>query len=271
MRTTIRDARLVVCVSLVVFAGQAVWCGAVFAATPVQSVHGRYCAAAAPRGWSVVAENPAGSAFGADLARADGAALASYMVFGVAPEMRMSPYYQQWYGSPDQAVLAQVTQFGTRPMNCNRPQELLPGSGYFGFDCQSPSLYGTVAFKVFDMGNGGYVVVMRTAGAPPANWNGVRREATAVARSVECQIPLVPSRSGPDMPSSGGKPRPKDDDDGDSGYSPWLGMENYHDSTTGQNYWVSPSTDWHETGSQGPGYYVTIGNDVRKLESGLSQ
>jgi hypothetical protein len=54
-------------------------------------------------------------------------------------------------------------------------------------------------------------------------------------------------------------------------YSPWLGMEHYHDATTGENYWVSPSRDWNETGPQGPGYYTKVGNGIRKLESGLSQ
>jgi hypothetical protein len=57
----------------------------------------------------------------------------------------------------------------------------------------------------------------------------------------------------------------------DSEYSPWLGMEHYHDAKTGQNYWVSPTRDWDETGPQGPGYYTKIGNDTRKLEPGLSQ
>ena len=60
-------------------------------------------------------------------------------------------------------------------------------------------------------------------------------------------------------------------EEGDSEYSPWLGMEHYHDATTGENYWVSPSRDWNETGPQGPGYYTRIGNDTKKLEPGLSQ
>jgi hypothetical protein len=243
-------------------------CGAL-AATPVQVVNGRFCTASATPGWSVAAENPARSAFGADFARADGAAIASYLIMGVAPEMRTSPTYQAWYATPEHAVIAQITQFGARPMTCSEPRAIVPGSGYFGFECESPALAGTAAYKAVDTGDGGYVLIMRTAGGPPSAWNQVRTEATAVARSVQCQVPLLPARTSPDMPSGAGR-KPAREDDGDSGYSPWLGMENYHDEATGQNYWVSPSADWNETGPRGPGYYISVGNDVRKLESGLS-
>ena len=52
---------------------------------PVQKVRWKFCEAAAPEGWTVSAENPNGTAFGADLTRLDGAASASYLVFGVHP------------------------------------------------------------------------------------------------------------------------------------------------------------------------------------------
>jgi hypothetical protein len=232
----------------------------------VQKIRGRFCAASGPEGWAVAAENPAGTAFGADLTRRDVAAMASYLIFGVPRDMRTSAYYQQWYVTPDRAVMAQLTQFGSKTMNCNRPSELVAGSGYMGMACQSPALKGVVAYKVFDTGDGGYIVAMRSAGAPPAVWDRYGAEATAVARSLECQVPLLPSRASSDLPSA-----PKKKEEADSEYSPWLGMENYHDPNTGQNYWVSPSRDWNEIGPQGPGYYMKNGNDIRKLESGLSQ
>jgi len=233
----------------------------------VQTIRGRYCAASAPEGWTVAAENPTGTAFGADLTRRDGAAVASYLIFGVPPNMRSSPYYQQWYVTPERAVMAQLTQFGSKPMQCNRPSELVPGSGYMGMACQSPALRGVVAYKIFNTGDGGYVVIMRSAGSPPTAWARYGAEATTVARSLECQVPLLPSRASSNVPSAPKKKK----EDADSEYSPWLGMENYHDPNTGQNYWVSPSRDWDETGPQGPGYYAKAGNDIRKLEPGLSQ
>jgi len=69
--------------------------------------------------------------------------------------------------------------------------------------------------------------------------------------------------------SSSGSRRPAADE-GDSEYSPWLGMEHYHDPRTGENYWVSPATDYRENGPQGPGYYVGVGGEQRKLQSGRS-
>jgi len=235
----------------------------------VQTIRGRFCTAAAPAGWTVSAENPTGSAFGADLTRSGGA-VASYLIFGVPAQMRSSPYYQQWYVTPERAVMAHLTQFGSKPMNCDRPAELLAGSGYMGMACQSQALKGLVAYKVFGMADSGYVVLVRTAGSPHAMWSRYGVEATAVARSVQCQVPLLPSQSKSDMPSPPKKGK-KGREEGDSEYSPWLGMEHYHDRTTGENYWVSPSSDWNETGPQGPGYYTKIGNDVRKLEPGLTQ
>ena len=103
----------------------------------VQTIRGRFCTAAAPAGWTVAAENPTGSAFGADLTRSGGAAVASYLIFGVPAQMRSSPYYQQWYVTPERAVMAHLTQFGSKPMSCDRPAELLAGSGYMGMACQS--------------------------------------------------------------------------------------------------------------------------------------
>jgi hypothetical protein len=135
--------------------------------------------------------------------------------------------------------------------------------------CQSQALKGLVAYKVFGMGDGSYVALVRTAGSPHAMWGRYGVEATAVARSVQCQVPLLPSRTKSDMPAPPKKGK-RGREEGDSEYSPWLGMEHYHDTTTGENYWVSPSSDWNETGPQGPGYYTKIGNDVRKLEPGLS-
>ena len=255
--------RALLCITFIAYATTSL------AEVHVQTIRGRYCTAAAPQGWTVAAENPTGSAFGADLTRSDGAALASYLIFGVPAQMRSSPVYQQWYVTPERAVLAQLTQFGAKPMSCNRPAELLLGSGYMGMACQSPALKGLVAYKVFGAGDGGYVVLMRTAGGPHATWNRYGAEATAVARSLQCQVPLLPSRAKSEMPSPTKKGK-KAAKEGDSEYSPWLGMEHYHDATTGENYWVSPSSDWNETGPQGPGYYTRIGNDTRKLEPGLS-
>jgi len=234
----------------------------------VQKVRWQFCEAAAPEGWTVSTQSPAGTAFRADLTRLDGAASASYLVFGVHPQVSSSAHYKQWYSTPERAVIGQFTQFGSKPMTCNRPAELVAGSGYMGMTCQSPALEGVVAYKVFGtVESGGYAVLMRTASAPPATWNRYGAEATAVARSVQCQVPLLPSRMKLDMPSPLNK---RNTEQEEAEFSLWLGRESYHDAKTGQNYWVSPTRDWDETGPQGPGYYIKIGKDTRKLEPGLS-
>ena len=253
--------RIFLCAALVAYATKSL------GEVEVQKIRWQFCEAAAPEGWTVSAENPTGTAFRADLTRSDGAASARYLVFGVHPQVNSNAYYQQWYSTPERAVIAQFTQFGSKPMSCNRPAELLTGSGYMGMACQSPALRGLVAYKVFGNARSGYAVLMRTASASPANWDQYGAEATAVARSVQCQVPLLPSRMKLDMPGPLNK---GDTEQEKSEFSLWLGRESYHDAKTGQNYWVSPSRDWDETGPQGPGYYIKIGEETRKLARGLS-
>jgi len=234
-------------------------------------LNGKYCAASSPQGWTVAAERPAGAAFGADLTRLDGAAIASYLIVGVPAQMRSDPTYRKWYGTPEQAVMAQLTQFGSKSVSCGRPVELAPGSGYMSMACQEQTLRGLVVYKLFNQRDGGYVVLMRMAATPHAAWNRYGKEAVTVARSMVCKVPFSPPTVNwvTDMPKA--SRAKKEAAEGDSEYSPWLGMENYHDASTGQNYWVSPSHNWDETGPQGPGYYTKIGNEVRKLEPGVSQ
>ena len=229
----------------------------------VQTLRWKSCEAATPEGWTVSAETPVGTAFGANLKRLDGAATVSYLVFGVPPAVRPSASYQQWYATPDRAIIGQLTQFGANPTTCNTPAELMAGSGYMEMSCESPAFKNVVAYKVFGRVESGYAVLMRMAGAPTNTWNQIGEEATAVARSVQCQVPLLPSRMKLEIPE------PPKGQGSRKRNSPWFGTESYHDSKTGQNYWVSPTRDWDETGLEGPGYYIKVGNSARKLKPGL--
>ena len=237
------------------------------AAAPAQPLRSRYCSALAPQGWSFTAENAAGSSFGADLASADGAVLASYWIIGVPAQMRSSATYGRWYATPQLAVLSTLTRMGTVPMQCGAPST--PARGLSAMECRNAQVTGFAVYQVFPIADGGFVVVMRTAGAIPARWRRDAAIASAVARSVRCNVPLKPSSADfTSGPSASGKARRKGE--GDSGYSRWLETENYHDSRTGQNYWVSPSSDWQDNGPQGPGYYARLGGELRKLEPGRS-
>src|SRR5262245_65835099 len=78
----------------------------------IQLERGQNCTSLTPPGWSWTGENPAGSAFGADIMRSDRRALASYYVVGVSPEMRTG-YYARWYSTPDAAAMGALSQLGT--------------------------------------------------------------------------------------------------------------------------------------------------------------
>ena len=235
---------------------------------PAQWVRGeRYCAALAPPGYRFIAENPAGTAFGADLVRGDGAVVASYLIVGVDGSMRTSQWYSRYYGTPHQAVMTMLSQMGKVPIQCGAPSSV--DQNLQLMQCKTPQYVGHAIYQVFPAQNNGYVVVIRTASAVPAIWAQESQVASAIARSIRCNVPLKPtSVDWTSRGSSAGKGRRRGE--ADSGYSRWLGMEHYHDARTGQNYWVSPSRDWRDNGPQGPGYYAQLGNESRRLEPGRS-
>src|SRR5262249_36830545 len=134
--------------------------------------------------------------------------------------------------------------------------------------------HGIAFYEVFPAGPGGFVIVMRTAGTGGGAglWPGRAVEASAVARSVHCNVPNVPPQ--PDPPALNPRRREKHGGEGghdDPLYNRWLDKEYYHNPQTGENYWVSPSSDWQENGPQGPGYYGRSGNSTIKLEPGYSR
>jgi hypothetical protein len=229
---------------------------------------GRYCKAVAPADWSFTAENPAGSAFGADLRRADGGAVVSYFIVGVPPEMRASPQYARWYATPHQAAMATLSQMGTAPVQCAAPT--VPAPGLNLMQCRTPQLVGLALYQVFPMANNGYVLVLRTAATVPQAWQRDGALASAVARSIRCNVPLRPSSFDYTTGLSGsGKPR-RGKEGGDSEYSRWTGMEHVHDPATGQNYWAEAGRDWRENGPRGPGYYANVNGEERLLAPGRS-
>lgn len=228
---------------------------------------GRLCKALAPPDWSFTGENPAGSAFGADIQRADGKALASYYIVGVAPEMRTSATYGRWCATPHQAAMATLTQLGTRAVQCGTPSSPAPDLSLM--QCRTPQLVGLALYQVFPTPNNGFVLVMRTAAATPAVWKRDGSLASAVSRSIRCNVPFKPSSfdytTGPS-----GSDKSRRDRSGGSDYSRWSGMENVHDPATGQNYWAEAGRDWRENGPRGPGYYANVNGEDRLLVPGRS-
>ena len=236
------------------------------APTTVKPFHGQYCASVGPPGWAVIAENPQRVAFGADLMNADGSAYAGYSIFG-AGSLTMVPGAE----TPDRAVTSALTNLGTTQTRFGARRQL--GPNVFLIEYQSATNHGVGYYQVIPAGAGGYMIVLRTAGTgnAPGMWQKKAAEAMAVARSLHCQVPNVPPA--PDPPSLNAKPRRATGDNGepDTLYNQWLGMEYYHNSQTGENYWVSPSHDWSKDGPEGPGYYAPHGNTIIKLDPGYSQ
>ncbi|MDP9014096.1 MAG: hypothetical protein M3O41_15845 [Pseudomonadota bacterium] len=234
---------------------------------PMQVVgfRGQYCMSMGPRGWAVIAENAQRVAFGADSVSQDGKAAASYAIFG-AGTLNTMPGFE----NPDRAVATSVSGLGSERVRFGQRHQL--DRNVFAASYQTPQSEGMAFWQVISVQNGGYMIVLRTAYTAAGYWKARGPEASAVARSLHCNVPRVPAA--PDPPSLNAKQGSgsnSHDGEADPEYNVWLDKEYYHNPRTGENFWVSPSQDWDQNGPQGPGYYAQHANEVIKLESGYSQ
>jgi hypothetical protein len=230
---------------------------------PLQPLAGYNCTALAPAGWSIVGGRGQGDAL--DIARSDGRAYAAYLVLGVPSVMART--YDNSYATPENAIMTTLTQFGQNPLQFSAPRRV---DGFNVMTWESTRGKGFTLYNVFPMPSdaGGFVVAMRSAGAEPSEWQRSGVRAGMVATSIRCRVQLrAPSPSGED--GSPDSPRLSQCDA--SGYNKELGMEYVH-SESGENFWVSPSTDYIQNGPDGPGYYIprSGGNDYEKLKPGRS-
>lgn len=227
---------------------------------PVQPIRGQYCFAFAPPGYGVAAENAQRVAFGADIHRADGRAGVSFSVLGGGPITGVPQL-----ANPESALAQMVSGMGQTRFRWGRTQPL--DAGLVAREYQTPIGQGVIFFRVFQQ-QGGFVIVARMAQATHEMWSRDAQELIAIALSMRCRVPMVPAAADP-------PPRPKaargKAGERDSEYNWVLGMETYHDPATGQNYWVSPSTDHSSTGPEGAGYYARRGNGSVKLTPGYAQ
>lgn len=231
----------------------------------VQPFRGQYCASVGPPGWAVIDENPQRSSFGADLASGDRLAFAAYSIF---PAGSIAPPGSE---TPSSAVANTLTAFGTVQVRFGRHRQLAPN--IFLLEYVSATNHGVAFYQVIPAGGDGYMIVMRMAGTgtSPGQWEKRGAEAMAVARSMVCQVPMVPA--GPDPPGLNAKTNSGSDngEDADTLYNTWLEREYYHNPQNGENYWVSPSENYSQTGPDGPGYYATYGGNLIKLAPGYAQ
>lgn len=231
----------------------------------VAGFRGQYCMSMGPRGWAVIAENPQRVSFGADLLSGDGKAAASYAIFGTGTLAPM-----RGFDTPDRAVAFNLSRLGQLRTQFGERRQI--DRNVFTLPYRTSEAQGMAYYQVIPAQAGGSMVVLRTAYTALGFWDRRGTEASAVARSLRCNVPSMPPA--PDPPSLNSKPKPKpgqEEGESDSLYNQWLDKEYFHNPQTGENFWVSPSSDYQQTGPQGPGYYAQHGNDVIKLQSGYAQ
>ena len=231
----------------------------------VTGFRGQYCMSMGPRGWAVIAENPQRVSFGADMLSGDGKAAAGYAIFGTGT---MAP--MRGFETPDRAVAFNLSHFGQMRAEFGERKQI--DRNVFTVPYRTTETQGMAYYQVIPAQAGGSMVVLRTAYTALGFWDRRGAEAAAVARSLRCNVPSMPPA--PDPPSLNSKPKPKpgqEEGESDSLYNQWLDKEYYHNPESGENFWVSPSSDYQQTGPQGPGYYAQHGNDIIKLQSGYAQ
>jgi hypothetical protein len=229
--------------------------------TEVVPFHGQYCASVGPQGWRVVAENPQRSAFGADFSAADGKAQGGYQIF---PGGALNPL--PGAQTPEGAVAITLSGFGAQQVRFGQRHQLERNVYEVFYTAQQAE--GVAYYQVIPEPQG-FMIVLRIAYTYLGGWGQRGAEASAVMRSLRCNVPYVPPPADP--PSLNSKRAASQAGDGDSQYNTWLEKEYYHDPQTGENYWVSPSEDWDQNGPEGPGYYARRGNQEVKLQPGYAQ
>ncbi len=118
---------------------------------------------------------------------------------------------------------------------------------------------------------GGYGVIMRIAIGGLSDSKQMST-AGAVSAATRCTVTLHPplEQATYEPPKEDHGVGKTADGSGDLAgtYNAQLGTGWVHDAA-GNNYNVDVTSDYHETGPDGPGYYKVNGNDVTKLQPGL--
>lgn len=238
------------------------------------------CTADAPEGWTMLASDRSDSA---DLFDPAGTMYAGYGIKAVNTALAdVAGYYEPPLNDPDlyspdpgTVALAHgriiLATLGGSPDAVPTEQGLV--GDYRLVIVESSTHRGAIFHRAEgfpgDGVNYAYALPMYFAFATSDRWNDAGALVARVAASIRCQTQLQP-------PDDYFVVEARDDAGGtidvngeDAGYNPQLGTEYVTDPTTGENYLVSPSEGWSETGPDGPGYYVARGGgDYQKLQPG---
>jgi hypothetical protein len=239
---------------------------------PVAPIQGQFCHALAPAGWAIVDQDDRGSTV--TLASGNGQAKAAYGIMGVASAF-VQGYYGPQYRTPATLAWFLASYVAGQQLQASQPQNFM---GMQVINLQGTSVVGFSIFRVYPLTGdpGGYILSFHTALATSRQMEGI---AGAVAATTTCTTIMKPPSGGyaqvePGQNDVGTSSQCKagncDESDLAGTYNVQLGTGYVH-SETGQNYLVDPSTDYHDTGPDGPGYYRQNGNFLEKLTPGWSE
>lgn len=237
---------------------------------PLQPLGAGQCRTFAPAGWRVTDANRQGTAF--TVASPDGNMTASYGAVGVNGGAAAG-YYGEQFRTPENLALYTVSVLTNERAQAADPEQSFGYYQVLSFATARHRGYVLLYKFAIPADPAGYGLILRIAIGSASDSHSVAG-AGSVAAATRCTSTLVPPPA--DMP------RPTADsethDTGKSGdddvtmagtYNAQLGTGWVHDST-GQNYNVDVTSDYHETGPDGPGFYKRNGNDLIKLTPGLS-
>lgn len=240
----------------------------------VSLVNSKRCYALAPSGWSIVSRDIGDAA---DVTSADGRVYAGWIIHGV--ERMQERVYGELFGDPQASSRATI-EWAAKNMGqrggmqyVGQPREI--GAGFIGQEVQGQGMRGMVIYKVyppaFGMSQGSYIISLRMALAPD-DASGALNTAVGVSTSINCNVGLeVHDQGDMKLPRPGDvfDKRRKSEANDLTDYNSTLNTQYAHSPSTGQTFLMDRSSQWNETGPDGPGYYRKVGNSQEKLVPGI--
>ncbi len=237
---------------------------------PLQPLGASQCRTYAPEGWRVTDSNQQSTAF--STASADGSMMASYGAVGVNGGAAAG-YYGEQFRSPENFALFTVRALTNEQAQMTGPEQSFGYYQVLSFATASHRGYALLYRFAVPADPNGYGLIMRIAIGTASDPHSVGI-AGSVAAATRCASTLVPPPADLPRPTTNSDThsteKSGDDDVTMAGtYNAQLGTGWVHDDA-GNNYNVDVTSDYHETGPDGPGYYKRNGNDLTKLQNGLS-
>jgi hypothetical protein len=231
---------------------------------PLQPVQAGQCRTLAPDGWRVVDQNQQGTVFTVS----DGSEFATYAGLAVNSAQARGVYGDQ-YRTPEALALFFAGAIVNEQAQLTSQGETIGPYKVINFSTPGHSGYALIYSFPVAADPGGYGVIMRIALGRGGDQHSVA-SAGSVAAAIRCAAVVIP-RDNSNLPrgkTSIDRHGTDSSSDGDLAgtYNAQLGVGWVHNSQTGRNYRVDVTTDYHDTGPDGPGYYDGNGN---KLDPGF--